>query len=104
MARAGPGRFARAIRCLLEHVMARMDVNRRQGGFTLVELLVVISIIAVLVSLLLPALGRARDVAQDVKCKSNQRQLALMVFLYQNDHEGPPGFNTAVTNYTKANY
>ena len=55
-------------------------------GFTLIELLVVISIIALLIALLMPALGAARDAAQNVKCKSNQRQIALAMETYYVDH------------------
>jgi len=58
------------------------------GGFTLVELLVVISIIALLLSLLLPAISAARDVAEKVVCQSNLRQIGLGGFMYSEDHDG----------------
>ncbi|WP_428937556.1 type II secretion system protein [Fontivita pretiosa] len=68
----------------------------RSPAFTLVELLVVIGIIAVLISVLLPALGRARASAQAVTCRSNLRQLVLATTMFANEHDGylpKPGNN-----------
>jgi prepilin-type N-terminal cleavage/methylation domain-containing protein len=56
------------------------------GGFTLIELLVVIAIIAILAGLLLPAMGRAKELAQRTTCKSNMRQVALGAMIYAGDH------------------
>ena len=60
----------------------------RRAGFTLVELLVVISIIALLISLLLPALAKARTLAQTTVCLSNLRQVALAATEYAQDNHG----------------
>ncbi len=76
--------------------MPRRQVRRRSGrhrsrrGFTLIEMLVVISIIAVLVSLLLPTLGRAREESRKVLCMSNLREVGSAVSSYLTEYDNLP--------------
>lgn len=61
---------------------------KARRGFTLVELLVVIGVIAILLGLLMPAMTRARAQANSLKCKSNLRTLGQMLVIYENDNRG----------------
>ncbi len=72
-----------------------MAKTSRRSGFTLVELLVVISIIALLASLLLPGLTRAREYAYFTRCKSNLRQVGIGFLLFAGNSNGrmPEGEN-----------
>jgi prepilin-type N-terminal cleavage/methylation domain-containing protein/prepilin-type processing-associated H-X9-DG protein len=62
--------------------------SRRQAGFTLVELLVVIGIIALLISILLPALNRANEQARRIQCASNVRQFCTSLLMYADENKG----------------
>ena len=66
-----------------------MRVDKKDSkAFTLIELLVVIAIIALLLSVLLPSLKKAKEATRKVVCKSNQRQLFVAATMFHDDHEG----------------
>lgn len=73
---------------------------RRATAFTLVELLVVISIVSVLISVMLPAISKAKFNAEQIQCLGRIRQMPLAVSMYANDNKGYfPYINSAVPSY-----
>jgi prepilin-type N-terminal cleavage/methylation domain-containing protein/prepilin-type processing-associated H-X9-DG protein len=67
--------------------MFKGNVVMKKKGFTLIELLVVIAVIALLLSIIMPALGKAKLYAQKIICRSNERQQALGAIMYAQEHD-----------------
>jgi len=65
----------------------RRFIKHTQRGFTLIELLVVIAIIAILMAILMPALKRVKEQARDISCRSNVKQVGLVIFMYLQENE-----------------
>jgi prepilin-type N-terminal cleavage/methylation domain-containing protein/prepilin-type processing-associated H-X9-DG protein len=83
-----------------EFVMRRSDSSRRRSAFTLVELLVTISIIGILVGMLLPALSMAREAARRSSCLNNLSQIGKALITYDADKTALPGWRNQLDTYT----
>jgi prepilin-type N-terminal cleavage/methylation domain-containing protein/prepilin-type processing-associated H-X9-DG protein len=78
------------------------------NAFTIIELMVVIAIIAILASMLLPALGKAKNVAKTIDCLGRQKQIYTVAMFYSNDHDdywlGPWSYKNTSLLYTDPNF
>lgn len=96
----GGGKASRARLGPIRGGVRRLRSGGGVGGFTLVELLVVIAILAVLGSLLLPALSSAKGAGKRTVCLSNLRQIGVGIHLYAGDHDGRLPFGPKAPPFT----
>lgn len=80
-----------------------MKIDSEKSGFTLIELLVVIAIIAILASMLLPALGKAKARALTIQCANQLRQLGVAMQLYGDDENNQLPAANGVVRWTNLN-
>src|SRR5258708_5198994 len=94
---ASTGLAVRCLKCCLQRNARKAPKGLELKGFTLLELLVVIAVIAILAAMLLPALSRAKAQGQSARCKSNLRQYGIALHMYVDDNRvypfGAVGFN-----------
>jgi prepilin-type N-terminal cleavage/methylation domain-containing protein/prepilin-type processing-associated H-X9-DG protein len=87
---------------ITERISCVKKLTKKSFRFSLIELMIVVSIIAILASLLLPALQIAREKARTITCLNNLKQLSLASSLYTNNYDGyyPPAYyNSGVMHY-----
>jgi prepilin-type N-terminal cleavage/methylation domain-containing protein len=81
-------------------------IRHTKKGFTLIELLVVIAIIAILMAILMPSLNRVREQARDISCRSNLKQVGLVMYMYfqENEFKFPQVFRTDHWGWCNGNH
>ncbi|MEI8372044.1 MAG: DUF1559 domain-containing protein [Planctomycetota bacterium] len=84
----------------MERQKRKLRVGRVRPAFTLVELLVVITILGMLMALLMPVISAAREAARRTQCTNNQRQLGIAMLQYEGSRKSFPGWRNTVTNQT----
>src|ERR1700743_1989478 len=87
---------------LIQRRDLKMTAKNKKHAFTLIELLVVIAIIAILASLLLPALARAKLKATEAACLNNQKQMGLACNMYSADGSDKTVYLTSPTGFKNA--
>lgn len=89
-----------------ERKRRRMEIAQSRHGFTIIELLIVISILTILCAILLPALGRARDAGLASDCRGREKQIGVAFMMYSTDYNhylplGYAGYSASCTGDPK---